>query len=61
MQLTKVAERMIIEDPEEVAVRTREIIEYDLPPGFEEQAMIDMFFGKMIMIGQQNESNSFRV
>ena len=47
---TNLLDRMVIDDPEEVDIKARQIIDYDLPPGYEEQSIVDMFFGKMLMI-----------
>jgi hypothetical protein len=51
-----VGDRMIIEEPEEVALKAREIVEYDLPPGFKEQGMADILIGKFLFIGEVDQN-----
>lgn len=51
-------EQMIIEDPAEVASLADQIADYNLPPGYQEQALVDFFVGKILMIGKGNNDQA---
>lgn len=53
----RLAENMLIEDPTDVAEAADEIAEYDLPPGYEEKMVMNIFVGKILAIGPEDQSS----
>jgi hypothetical protein len=52
-----IAENMIVDDPAKVAESAGEIAEYDLPPGYEEKMVMNIFVGKIVAIGHEDQSS----
>ncbi|MBN1309927.1 MAG: hypothetical protein JXB30_00815 [Anaerolineae bacterium] len=52
-----IVENMIIEDPAEVAEAADKIADYELPPGYEERMVMNIIFGKMLLIGPEDQSD----
>jgi hypothetical protein len=54
----KIVDDMMIEDPAEVAEAASKIVDYDLPPGYEEQMVMNVFIGKILAIGPEGQSDA---
>jgi hypothetical protein len=52
-----VKERVVITDASKVASAARSIAEYDLPPGYQEEMVLDFFLFKMVMISPAQSSS----
>lgn len=50
-------EALVMDDPQEAQELARSIVDYDLPPGFQEQGALNMGIMKIVMIG--NSSTGF--
>lgn len=48
-------EGMLLTDPVEIAAASAEMLDYELPPGYQEESLIDVVFGKMLMIVSRSE------
>jgi hypothetical protein len=49
---------MAVEDPEKVAEMADEMLSYNLPQGYEEKAIMNFVFMKMLMIDKPGDSNA---
>ncbi len=48
---TQLLDRMVVDNPVELAALAQTILDYNLPAGYQEQMTLDFFAGKMVMIG----------
>mgnify|MGYP001820787025 CR=1 FL=1 len=51
---TQLVDRMVVDDPVDSAALAQSILDYSLPPGYQEQMTLDFFAGKMVMISSDN-------
>lgn len=58
----QVGGNLITDDPKEVAAEARSIVDYRLPPGYEEQGLMNIIFYRMLMLGPKTgiETNNSR-
>jgi len=56
-QAGKTIEEGINADPEAAAQAAHEIVDYDLPPGYQEQSAINIMFYSLVMIGPEPSTN----
>ena len=50
-------DNLVIQDPDKAAEAAGEIVDYDLPPGYTEQMVMNIVVGKMILIGPEDLSD----
>jgi hypothetical protein len=55
---SRVAESMIIDDPQAAEEIAHEIVDYDLPAGYEEQMVMNIMFGKFAVLSPEFDSST---
>lgn len=45
-----VGENMVVSEPAQIVTKAKQIVQYDLPEGYQEKELINFFFGQMLMI-----------
>ena len=53
-----VGDSLVIDDPGEISDAANEIADYTLPPGYQEEGVINFLFGKMLMISAGDTTSS---